>query len=130
MADPVVVSTNESILATIKKLLGPEDTDTSFDTDIIIYVNSALFALTQLGVGPIGGYSISSRDNKWSEFLGDITNLEIIKTYIYLKVKLVFDPPQYQTVTDALLRIIAEYEWRIIAQIEIINLPEPTPIIV
>lgn len=127
MADPVVATEKESILASIKKLLGPEDADISFDTDIIMHINTALFVLTQLGVGSRSGYSITDREQKWSDFLGTVTNLESIKTYIYLKVRLEFDPPQYQAVIDALTRSIKEYEWRILTQLE--NLVEEVVVI-
>lgn len=132
MPEPVLINANESILATIKKLLGVDDADTSFDTDIIIYINTALFVLTQLGAGPTGGYSITNRENKWSDFLGSIPKLESIKTYIYLKVRLVFDPPQYLSVIDALTRAIAEYEWRILTLLEnsVAEVVVPTPIVV
>lgn len=100
MADSTV---NESILTSIKKLLGPEEEVTHFDTDIMIHINSSIMALTQLGVGPQEGYFITSKDNVWSEFIGtDEKKFQAVKTYIYIQVKLVFDPPTSATVIAAM----------------------------
>ena len=88
----------DSILTSIKKLLGITEEDTSFDTDVIIQINSAFMILNQLGVGPEEGFIISDDMATWDEFLPEGKQLEGVKTYIYLKVKLVFDPP---------------YEWRL-----------------
>lgn len=104
---------DESILTSIKKLLGPSEDDTSFDTDIIIHINTAIMVLTQLGVGPSTGFSISDKSKVWKDFLGTSTNLEAVKTYIYLKVKLVFDPPTSTVAVESIEKNISEYEWRI-----------------
>ena len=103
----------ESILISIKKLLGITKDDTDFDTDIIIHINSVLAVLSQLGVGPMKGYSISGQSETWSDFLKDDKLFNDVKTYIYLRVKLVFDPPSSSTVIDAFNRTISELEWRI-----------------
>ena len=104
----------ESILTSIKKLLGiPEDV-TQFDMDITIHINSVFMILTQLGVGPSEGFSITDADNTWDEFLGtDLSNFEAVKTFIYLKVRLLFDPPASATVTESINRLASEYEWRL-----------------
>ena len=100
----------ESILTSIKKLLGPEETDTQFDEDIIIYINSAIMRLNQLGIGPSEGYSIKDKENKWSELIGTRKDLDAVKSYIYLKVRLIFDPPQSGFLVDAIKSQITELE--------------------
>ena len=103
----------ESILTSIKKLLGIEKEYTHFDPDIIIQINTALASLTQIGVGPSTGFSIQDENAIWTDFVPIDPLLEPIKTYTYLKVKLVFDPPLSSSVIDAYNRIISELEWRI-----------------
>ena len=103
---------NESILTSIKKLLGIPEEQTHFDPDIIIHINSALGILNQLGAG-VEGFSIQDKDATWNEFVTDDTKIEMIKTYVYQKVKLIFDPPLSSSVTEAMNRSIAEFEWRI-----------------
>lgn len=103
----------DSILTSIKKLLGIPEEYEQFDTDVIMHINSALFVLTQLGVGPSGGFSITDKTSKWTDFVSDVTKIESIKTYVYLKVRLVFDPPTSSAVIDAINRQISELEWRI-----------------
>ena len=100
----------ESILTSIKKLLGPEETDTQFDEDIIIFINGAIMRLNQLGIGPPAGYSITDKNNVWSELIGTREDLDAVKTYIYLKVRLVFDPPQSGFLVDAIKGQITELE--------------------
>lgn len=110
----------ESILISIKKLLGIPNDYTQFDDDIIMHINSVLLNLTQLGVGPETGFSIEDDSAEWTDFV-DIENnaqLHAIKTYIYLKVKLLFDPPLSSSVTDAMNNQIAELEWRLNAAVE------------
>lgn len=102
-----------SILTSIKKLLGLTEDDTSFDTDITIHINSAFMILNQLGVGPLQGFSISDKSATWEDYLGTDKNFESIKTYVYLKTRVVFDPPTSSTLLDALTRNISELEWRL-----------------
>ena len=108
----------ENILASIKKLLGFEEDYTAFDADIMMYINSAFMSLHQLGVGPAAGYVLSSGLETWPEFFGTYTDLQGVKTYIYLKVRLVFDPPSTSFVIDAIQKQIAELEWRLNIQAE------------
>lgn len=108
----------ESILTSIKKLLGIGESDESFDTDIIMSINSALMALNQLGVGDTAGFYISSKDDLWEDLLGDRTDLEAVKIYIYLKVRLMFDPPQNSFLVDSIKNQITELEFRINIQAE------------
>jgi hypothetical protein len=102
----------ESILNSIKKLLGPTTSHTYFDPDIIFHINSALAMLVQMGVGPKGGFRITASDEVWTDFLGDELRLDMAKDYVYLKVKLIFDPPTASAAIAAIERQIAEYEWR------------------
>lgn len=108
----------ESILLTIKKLSGVGDEDDSFDIDLITYINSVFGILWQLGVGPYDGYEIEDENNVWSEFLPNRKYLNTVKTYISLKVKKIFDPPQSSSVLEALTNSINEYEWRINAMVD------------
>jgi len=103
---------NESILTSIKKLLGIPEEQTHFDPDIIMHINSVLSILNQLGVG-VEGFSIQDKDATWNAFVTDDTKTEMIKTYVYQKVKLIFDPPLSSSVIEAMNRSIAELEWRI-----------------
>lgn len=100
----------ESILNTIKKLLGIDESYTQFDTDIIIHINSVFDVLYQLGVGQ--PYSIESDAETWNDYLDDMSKLQMIKTYMYMKVRLAFDPPT-GGMLEALKEQMAEYEWRI-----------------
>lgn len=103
----------ESILTSIKKLLGiPEDYE-QFDQDIIMHINSVCMILSQLGVGPKDGYSINGKDNTWNEFISDNKLLEAVKSYMYLKVRLLFDPPTSSALIESANRMINEFEWRI-----------------
>ena len=106
----------ESILTLIKEMIGGLDEEnTHFDPDIIAHINSTLFALTQMGVGPSGGFSIKDKTATWSDFLGnDETKLEAVKTYVYLNVKMLFDSTSLSSATmEAYNRKIAEYEFRL-----------------
>ena len=107
------VKSSESILTSIKKLLGPEEEYDYFDTDIILHINSALMVLTQLGIGPSTGFFITDKSATWKDFIPDINRLEAVKTYVYLKVKLVFDPPQSAAGIESFNKMINEYEWRL-----------------
>lgn len=102
-----------SILTSTKKLLGIAEEYTQFDMDIIMHINSALFVATQLGVGPSTGFSISDSTATWDSFVTNLENLEAIKSYIYLKVRLLFDPPTSSAAIESINRLISEYEWRL-----------------
>lgn len=103
----------ESILSSIKKLLGIAEEYTQFDNDIIMHINSVFMILAQLGVGPSKAFFIEDDSASWSDFLPDLTNVQAVKTYMYLKVRLMFDPPMSSAVMDAVNRQIAELEWRL-----------------
>lgn len=103
----------DSILDSIKKLLGIAPEYTAFDNDIIMHINSVFFILSQIGVGPAEGFSIKDNSATWTDFVPNITNLEALKTYVYLKVRLLFDPPSSSAVAEAMNRQISELEWRL-----------------
>ena len=103
----------QSILQSIKKLLGISSEDTSFYQDIIMHINSVFSVLTQLGVGPEEGFYIENDYALWTDFMDEGAKLESIKSYVYLKVKLMFDPPLSSTVIESINRTISELEWRI-----------------
>lgn len=103
----------DSILTSIKKLLGITEEYEHFNQDIIMHINSVLSVLTQLGVGPADGFRIKDDSAEWSEFLKDDFRLEFVKTYIYLKVRLAFDPPLSSAVIESINSQISELEWRI-----------------
>lgn len=109
---------DDSILDSIKKILGmPPDYD-AFDTDLVIHINSVFGILAQLGVGPAGGFSISDNTTLWKAYLGNSKDLEMVKSYIALKVRMVFDPPTIGAVMDAMKEQIREYEWRLNVQVD------------
>lgn len=104
----------DSILNSIKKLIGMDPEYTQFDTDLIIYINSMFAILKQVGVGPENGFSISDDSATWDKYLPDYDkNFEFVKTYIQQRVKLVFDPPLTSSVLDAMKETIKELEWRL-----------------
>ena len=103
----------DSILTSIKKLLGIAEDYEHFDADLIIHINSIFSILTQLGVGPSDGYSISSKTETWADFIPDLSQIESVKTYVYLRVKLIFDPPLSSAVMEAMKQTISELEWRL-----------------
>ena len=103
----------ESILTSIKKLLGIAEEYDQFDPDIIMHINSVFMILTQLGVGPAEGFSIEDDTAVWTDFIQDVKKLESVKTYIYLKVKLAFDPPLSSAVIESMNRLTNELEWRL-----------------
>lgn len=103
----------DSILTSVKKLLGIVEDDTSFDIDIIIYINAAFATLRQLGVGPLNGFSISDKSSTWDEFIDEDGLYELTKTYVYMKVKKIFDPSSSSQVSEAMNHMIEECEFRL-----------------
>ena len=108
----------ESILTSIKKLLGIDEEYTQFDSDIIMHINSVFLNLTQLGVGPSEGFLIEDDTATWDDFIGDSNQLQAVKSYVYLKVKMLFDPPLSSSVIESMNRMIAELEWRLNVTVE------------
>lgn len=108
----------DSILTSTKKLLGVEVEYTQFDPDIIIGINSALMSLNQLGIGPTTGFMITDDTLKWIDLLSDKQDMEGVKVYVFLKTRLMFDPPTNSFLVDAIERQIKELEWRLVVQAE------------
>ena len=102
-----------SILDSIKQLLGIGSDDTSFDAEIIMDINGALMIMNQLGVGPIGGFSITSKTDLWTDFLGARTDLDLVRPAVFLRVKLLFDPPANSFLVASIEKQLQEYDWRI-----------------
>jgi hypothetical protein len=123
----------ESILTSTKKILGLDQDYTAFDLDIITHINAAFTILNQLGVGPEEGFYIQDEDDLWSEFLVPSNQLQLVKTYVFLKVRILFDPPATSFLIQAATDQIREYEWRlnVFREVELpptiayIPLPEP-----
>ena len=104
----------ESILTSIKKLLGIAEEYEHFDNDIIMHINSVFMILTQLGVGPSKGFMITDSSASWDDFLPEGgEKLQAVKTYMYMKVRLMFDPPTSSAVMESMNRMVSEFEWRL-----------------
>jgi hypothetical protein len=103
----------ESILTSVKKMLGITEEYEHFDPDIIMHINSVFMILTQLGVGPESGFIIEDDTATWADFIQDKTAIEGVKSYVYLKVKMLFDPPTGGAVSESMNRMISEFEWRL-----------------
>jgi len=117
---------DESILTETKKVLGIDEAVTAFDMDVRMHINSALGTLNQLGIGPEGGFEVVDETQTWNDFL--VTDLKLIpvKSYVYLRVKLLFDPPPNSWVTVAMKEQIEQLEWRLNSVREdAIPLPNP-----
>ena len=108
----------DSILTSVKKIIGSSEEDESFDTDLIIHINSVLMILSQLGVGPEDGFSITDKSAVWTDIIGDNKFIEAVKTFVGLKVRLIFDPPTSSAVLDSINKTISELEWRINVMVE------------
>lgn len=103
----------DSILNSIKKLLGISNEETHFDSDIIMHINTVFSILCQIGIGPTTSFSIADENAVWDDFIEDYPNFNDVKTYMYLKVKLFFDPPLNSSVLSAIERQISELEFRL-----------------
>ena len=113
------ISNSDSILNSIKKLIGLDPDYTEFDTDLIIHINSVFLDLEQLGAGSLDGFFIEGSTETWEDFLpDDPLVLNSIKSYMYLKVKKLFDPPTSSSAMDSLNSLIDRFEWRINVAIE------------
>lgn len=108
----------ESILVTIKKMLGLGEDYTPFDTDIIVHINSAFMTLTQLGIGPEEGFQITDANNTWGDFISDNEMIGAVTNYTYLTVRTLFDPPSNSFVMDAMQKQIEQLGWRLNVQAE------------
>lgn len=120
----------QSILDSTKKVLGLEESDTSFDLDIVLHINSVLAILTQIGIGPVEGFTIEDSAPTWEAFVGTDKQLSFVKTYVYLKVRLVFDPPATSFAIDSFKEQIKELEWRLNVHREGESWTSPFPVVV
>ena len=111
----------ESILTSVKKLLGIAEEYTQFDNDIIIHINTIFMALQQMGIGPKDGFSITDENDLWTDFMEDSILLNSVKTYMYLRVKLLFDPPLTSSTVDSFNKLISELEFRMNSKAEYPN---------
>jgi hypothetical protein len=107
------VITTTSILDDVKKILGLSSDYTAFDVDVILHINSVLATVTQLGIGPTAGMTVLDATTQWSELLGADNQLNSAKTYVALRVRLLFDPPTSSYAIKAMEDQIREFEWRI-----------------
>lgn len=103
----------DSILETVKNLIGVASECADFDTNIMVHINSAIMTLRQIGIGPKNGFSVRDSSSTWTDYIDDINLYESVKDYIYLKVKIVFDPPTSSYVLEAMKEQIKELEWRL-----------------
>lgn len=103
----------ESILTSVKNYLGAEDVDEHFDGPIIDSINSIMLDLQQIGVGPEEGFMIEGSDETWEDFIGIDSRLQAVKSFIFLKTKLLFDPPQSSALIESMNRQIDKIEWRL-----------------
>lgn len=104
----------DSILLTVKKGIGIDPSYEAFDPDIIMHINSVLFILTQEGIGPKEGFNITGQNETWEDFLGESnTKLSAVQSYVTLKTRLLFDPPQSGTLNEQITKLISELEWRL-----------------
>jgi hypothetical protein len=108
----------ESILNSIKKLLGIPVEQDNFDIDIIMHINSVFSTLWELGVGPEERFRITDELATWDDFMPDDTIYDELKSYMYLKVRLIFDPPTSSAYMSTMKELIAEYEWRLTVKAE------------
>lgn len=102
-----------SILTETKKVLGIEEDYTAFDPDITMHINSVFATLNQLGIGPEGGYAIVDKTDTWDAFIGTNVKYNSVKTYMYLKVRIFFDPPATSFGIEAIKKQADEFEWRL-----------------
>lgn len=108
----------ESILTSIKSMLGLTEEYTPFDQQILMCINTAANALTQIGVGPIEGFTIRDKTTTWGDWIGSDVRLEAVKSAMYIRVRMLFDPPASATMTETLKEQLAEIEWRLKSTIE------------
>lgn len=103
----------DSILTSIKKMLGIQEDYEHFDTDLVLHINSVLMTVTQIGVGPAEGFAIQDKTAVWADLTNDEKKLNSVKSFVYLKVKLLFDPPANSAAMQSLKELASEFEWRL-----------------
>lgn len=119
----------QSILTSTKKILGLAVDYTAFDLDIITHINAAFSTLTQLGVGPADGFMIEDASAEWYDYIENDPQLNTIKSYVFLKVRQLFDPPATSYLITAMEKQIQEFEWRLNVNRESTEWVDPDPII-
>lgn len=117
----------DSILDSVKKVLGLDSAYTAFDVDVLMHINTVFSDLHDLGIGPDAGFMITDNTAVWSSYLGTDNNLNRIKTYVSLRVRAIFDPPQTSYAIDAMEKQIKEFEWRLNVRREGTAWIDPTP---
>lgn len=112
----------DSILLTVKKMLGLAPDYNAFDTDILVNINAAFMSLMQIGIGPKTGYTVTGDTETWDDYISSMTQpmteLGALQNYVYLKVKTVFDPPTSSFVLDSMNKLMLEYEYRLNLQVD------------
>lgn len=103
----------DSILMTIRKLVCGDPYADHFDTDLLVHINACFSILNQLGVGPENGFVVTDETQSWSSYVADNRTLNMVKTYVTLKVKKIFDPPLTSSVLEAMDKEISQLEWRL-----------------
>lgn len=116
---------SDSILTSVKKVLNIQASDTSFDTDVMLHINSVLATLHQLGIGPEAGLSITNATLTWDDLYTD-PRLNFVKSYVYLRVRMLFDPPASSYLIAAMEKQYQEFEWRISVKREETEWTDPT----
>ena len=117
-----------SILTSVKKNLGLDESYEFFDDDILLYINGVFSTLNQLGIGPELGFMIEDKDTTWDAYLDDDLRLNSVKTYMYLKVRLLFDPPVTSFAIEAMNQQAKELEWRLNVVREGDSWVDPNPV--
>lgn len=117
----------DSILDSTKKILGIDASYTAFDPDILVHINTCFMVLNQIGIGPDAGFSIVDNTATWDSYLGTDLNLNPVRTYVYLRVRLLFDPPTTSYVIEAMKQQIQELEWRLSVKREGASWTDPRP---
>ena len=118
---------SDSILTSTKKNLGISEEYTAFDPDITMHINSVFSTLNQLGIGPLDGFEIEDASTNWSDFLDGDKNLNSVKTYVYLRVRLLFDPPTTSYLVTSLQNQLEQIEWRLNVYREDTEWVDPNP---
>lgn len=116
-----------SILSSVKKILGLDDDYDVFDLDIVLHINSVFADLQQIGIGPVDGFQITGDAETWDAYLGTEMNLNAVKSYVYLRVRLLFDPPGTSYHINAMQEQITKMEWRLNVQRESVAWVDPNP---
>ena len=117
----------DSILNSTKKILGLEADYSAFDLDILMHINTVFTTLNQIGIGPDNGFAIEDAVTTWDDFLNGDLRLNSVKTYIYLRVRMLFDPPTTSYLISAMKEQVTELEWRLNVQRESESWTDPNP---